>query len=418
MSKLAINGGKPVRTESWPSWPIYGENEEKYLLEALHSRRWCRLSYGEPSDSMVGRFEDKFAAYHDAKYAIAVASGTATLEIACRAAGIGVGDEVIVQPHTYYATATAVLQSNAIPVFADIEPDTDILDPARVEEAITERTKAIIPVYMYGHLGNLDGLLEVARKHQLFVIGDCARTHGSEWRGKKIGAFGDINCFSLQASKLITSGEGGIITTNDEELAGKCVCLHHLGRGVSGRPSCDQPLLGWTSRMSEFSGAVLLAQLERLDKQLNKRLSNVKRILTGISDIDGLSPLRQDERATRRAYHEFVLQYDSNKFDGIPASKFAEALRAEGIPTGAPNPTPAYRHPLFEKRFGSVRWPLTPSEGAGNEPDYTKVHCPVAESFGGKRLSFGQAVLLGDKEDMDDVVLAIRKVSENLDEMR
>ena len=212
--KLALLGGTPVKARPFPTWPQYDENEEKALIDVLHSRIWWRT----PGKQTL-EFEERFAAYQEAKYGIACTNGTAALEIAVAALGIGLGDEVIVPDFTFIATASAVLSVGAMPVLVDVDPNTYCIDPEKVEALITPRTKAIIAVHIAGHPADMDRLQEIARIHNLSIIEDSSHAHGSEWKGKKIGAIGSIGTFSFQSSKLMTAGEGGLLVTNNEDLA-------------------------------------------------------------------------------------------------------------------------------------------------------------------------------------------------------
>jgi len=228
LAKLALNGGKPVRTKPFPKWPVFDERELEALKGVLESGFWGI------GGSRKKEFEEKFAAYQDAKYGVAVTSGTAALEVSLRALGIGCGDEVIVPPYTFMATVTTVFYVNAIPVFADIDPEAYTIDPKSVESVISERTKAILPVHVSGRPADMDGLLSIAKKYDLFILEDACQAWGSEWRGKRVGAIGNMGTFSFQSSKNITSGEGGIIVTNDEDLYTKAWSLHNCGRRPRG----------------------------------------------------------------------------------------------------------------------------------------------------------------------------------------
>ena len=228
MAKLALVGGKPVRMEPFPVWPVFDDHEVDAVTDVVKSGKWWRFGYATGIDldedaeaaglSKTQEFSREFARYQDAQYGIAVANGTGSIEIILKALGVGPGDEVIVPAYTYVASATAVLQVLAVPVFVDIDPDTYGIDPDRVEQSITSRTKAIEPVHFGGQSVDMDRILSIAEKHGLAVIEDAAHAHGSEWRGRKVGALGTAGSFSFQASKNMTAGEGGIIVTNDESL--------------------------------------------------------------------------------------------------------------------------------------------------------------------------------------------------------
>src|SRR5512138_2479590 len=208
---LALFGGTPVRAKPFTSWPLFGKPEERRLLRTLRSGKWGRLHGNE-----VARFEKRFAEMHGCKHGIAVVNGTVSLRIALMAAGIRAEDEVIVPPYTFFSTASAVIEANAVPVFADIDLDTFNLDPKAAEAAITPRTRAIIPVHFAGQPADMRSLKALARKRGLLVLEDAAHAHGASWRGRPAGSLGDIASFSFQSSKNLTSGEGGIITTNDD----------------------------------------------------------------------------------------------------------------------------------------------------------------------------------------------------------
>ncbi|MHC4073680.1 MAG: DegT/DnrJ/EryC1/StrS family aminotransferase, partial [Planctomycetota bacterium] len=206
MSKLAVNGGTPLRdakANPWPKWPVWDEKEEKGLLEVLAGGVW---SYNGPKEL---EFNKAFAEFTGAEYALSVANGTVSLQLALEACGIGLGDEVIVPGLTWQATAAAALDVNAVPILVDVSDDNWCIDPDAVEEAITPRTRAIIPVHLYGGFADMDAVMEVAGRHNLRVIEDCAHKHGGEWKGKKVGSIGDAGSFSFQLSKLMTAGEGG-----------------------------------------------------------------------------------------------------------------------------------------------------------------------------------------------------------------
>src|SRR4051812_19529896 len=216
-NELALLGGSPVRTKAWPKWPVYGAPEEQALLRALHSGKWGKLDGPE-----VANFEKAFAKYVGAKHAIGVVNGTVSLRIALMAAGIEAGDEVIVPPYTFLATATAVVEANATPIFVDIDRETFNIDPKAIEAAITPRTRAIIPVHLGGLACDMDAIIAIGRKHNVTVIEDAAHAHGGEYKGRRHGSIGQMGSFSFQSSKNLCSGEGGLVVTNDDALAQKC----------------------------------------------------------------------------------------------------------------------------------------------------------------------------------------------------
>jgi dTDP-4-amino-4,6-dideoxygalactose transaminase len=398
-NQLAVDGGTPVRSKPWPSWPVFGDEEERLLVDVLRSGQWWSVG-----GKRVPEFEAAFAAMHDAAHAVAVTNGTAAIEIALRALGVGCGDEVIVPPYTFIATASSVLAVGATPVFADIEPTSLNLDPACAEAAITERTKAIIPVHIAGCPADMDGILSVARRHGLAVIEDAAQAHAAEWRGQKVGALGDCGTFSFQASKNLNAGEGGCIVTNDAAVADKCWSVHNVGRTKSGK-WYEHHVLGGNFRMTEWQAAILLAQLARVPEQTQRRTENALRLTAALSRIPGIVTLPPDERVSRHAYHLYVFRYYPDRFGGRPRSDFLRALGAEGVPAGS-GYVPLYKEIVFQRKSAGVG----PWCKAGRLVDYAAVQCPVCEQVCEDAVWLFQTMLLGDADDMDDVATAIGKI--------
>lgn len=407
MAKLALKGGEPVRKKPFPKWPIFSEREMKALKDVLESGFWG------VGGSRKKEFEEKFAAYQHAKYGIAVTSGTTALEISLRALGLGCGDEVIVPSYTFMATAIAVLYVNAIPVFADIDPETYNIDPKSVEAMISERTRAILPVHIGGRPADMDALLSLAKKHNLYIVEDACQAWGAEWKGLRVGAIGEMGAFSFQSSKNITSGEGGMIVTNSEDLYVKAWSLHNCGR-MSQAAWYEHHLPGANYRITEFQAAVLLAQMERFDEQTEKRIENARYLNSKLSKIDGVKPLKDDERITRNVYHLYIFRFNPEAFDGISKSKLARALQAEGIPASVGYSKPLYKEPYLEY---FKKCPLS-CPHYGKSMDYLNVKMPAAEKacyYEG--LWLPQYVLLGSRDDMDDIISAFEKIKENMDEI-
>jgi dTDP-4-amino-4,6-dideoxygalactose transaminase len=407
--KLAINGGQPVRSLPFPSWPVWDETEEKQLLEVLHSGHWGILDGGK-----VAEFETKFAEFVGANHALCVTSGTAALEIALRALGIGPGDEVITTPYTFVATPSAAFLTGARPVFVDIDPKTYMLDPARVEDAITERTAAIIPVHIAGCPVDMDGIMEVARRHNLYVLEDACQAWGAEWNGQPVGAIGDLGCFSFQASKNINAGEGGAIVTNNDELAERCWSLHNVGRIRTGA-WYQHEFLGWNYRITEWQGAILLAQLERLPAHMALREDNASYLGERLKQIDGITPAQVDPRITRHAWHLFMMTYDPAAFGGKTCAEFIGMLNAEGIPC-SPGYRPLNRMPALRRALAEQAGQIRPwAAGSRDATDATLPElpaCPITESLCERTVWLKQTMLLGDHEDMDDIVAAVAKIQQ------
>jgi len=406
LSKLAVKGGKPVRTKPYPKWPIFDERELEALKEVLYSGVWGI------GGTKKKEFEEKFAAYQDARYGVAVTNGTAALEVVFRATGIGMGDEVVMPAYTFMATAAAILYVGALPVFVDIDPETFTIDPEKIEDAITNKTKAIVPVHIGGCPADMDSILRTAKKHDLFIVEDACQAWGAEWRGRKVGALGDMGTFSFQSSKNITSGEGGMVVTNDRKLYELCWSYHNCGRTVEGA-WYQHDLLGANLRMTEFQAAILLVQLTRLEEQTKRRNENARYLSKRLSEINGVEPLKKDPRVTRHAYHLYIFKYDAEQFRGLPKDRFVQALRAEGIPCSG-----GYK-PLYKEKFmlNLVNNRFLVRE-YGEKTDYSRVRLPVTEKMCyDEAVWFYQYMLLGTKEDMDDIVDAIVKIQEHADEI-
>jgi dTDP-4-amino-4,6-dideoxygalactose transaminase len=400
--KLAIDGGQPVRTLDFPSWPVWGKAEEKLLLEVLHSGQWGMLNGGK-----VAEFEKRFSAFVGAKRALCVTSGTSALEIVLRALGIGPGDQVITTPYTFVATPSAAFLTGARPVFVDINPETYLLDPDQVEAAITEHTKAIMPVHIAGCPVDMDGMLELAQKHDLYLVEDACQAWGAEWNGQRVGALGDLGCFSFQASKNINAGEGGAIVTNSQEFAERCWSLHNVGRVRTGA-WYQHELLGWNYRITEWQGAILLAQLGRLPEHMALRDDNAAYLSARLAEIDGLAPAKVDPRVTRHAWHLYMMTYQPDAFGGWSCERFIAALQAEGIPCSPGyrplNQMPALRRALAEQAGQVNAWESTESALPTFAP------CPIAEDLCQRTVWLKQTQLLGDHEDMDDIAEAVLKI--------
>lgn len=403
MEKLAILGGEPVKKTSFPAWPVYDEHEKQALMEVLESRIWWRT----PGTRTLN-FEREFAAYHGAKYGIAITNGTAALEVSLAALGVGPGDEVIVPDFTFVATASAVLFTGALPVLVDITPDTYCIDPVLVEKAMTERTKAIIVVHMGGHPADLDRLLEIVRKHKLALLEDCAHAHGTEWKGRKVGAIGDIGTFSFQASKLMTAGEGGIIITNRDDLERQARSIHDCGR-MPGEWFYSHFIYGSNYRLSEWQGAVLSQQLVRLDGQGAVRTRNCAFLDKTLPDIKGITPQALDPRCTRNGHYAYIFHYDKRPFSGLPVNKFIEAFNKEGIPTQASYP-PIHELAVFQS--GEYRKRLPPEQDKEKHA-FLKASFPHTARGAWETVWLPQPVLLGSQEEMQQVVDAIRKIQRN-----
>jgi L-glutamine:2-deoxy-scyllo-inosose/3-amino-2,3-dideoxy-scyllo-inosose aminotransferase len=423
MSKLAVNGGKPLRNvkvDPWPRWPVWDEKEEKGLLEVLRSGVW---SYNGPKEL---EFNRTFAKFIGAGHALSVANGTVSLQLALEACGIGLGDEVIVPGLTWQATAAAALDVNAVPVLVDVTEDNWCLDPDLVEKAITPRTKAIIPVHLYGGFADMDAIMEIAGRHNLRVIEDCAHKHGGEWSGKKVGSIGDIGSFSFQLSKLMTGGEGGALTTSDSQLFEKLDALRNCGR----RPEIEQDgdkgaghygsegdfIQSGNYRITDFQAAVLIESLRRLPEQNALRDENAVYLNSLLAQLPGISPIRRNKRETAGAYYNFSFRYHADEFKGLDVSKFREAMAAElGCDVEA-SYEPLDACALYTPHTKPRRHKLTDEHWRQIDP--ARFSLPVCHRIhSAESVCFHHTILMGTKADVDLLAEAIEKIRDNAEEL-
>jgi L-glutamine:2-deoxy-scyllo-inosose/3-amino-2,3-dideoxy-scyllo-inosose aminotransferase len=423
MGRLAINGGTPVRnvkSNPWPKWPVWDRREEKALLNVLRSRVW---SYNGPAEK---QFNKAFADYIGSRYALSLANGTVTLQVALEACGVGYGDEVIVPGLTWQATAAAALDINAVPILVDVTEDTWCIDPAAVEAAITRRTKAIIPVHLYGCMANMDAISRIAKRRHLWVIEDCAHKHGGEWKGKKAGSIGDIGSFSFQLSKLMTAGEGGALTTSDPELWAKLDALRNCGR----RPEQEMGDKGsgiygdegnfiqsGNYRITDFQAALLTEALRRLPQGNKVRERNAVYFNSQLAKLPGVQPMRRDKRETAEAYYNFSFRYNQGQFKGLPVTRFREALTAELGCRVEASYQPLNDCSLYAPRTKPWRYKLTPEHWRRINP--RQFDLPMCHRIHDKQsVCFHHTVLMGTKADMDLILEAIRKIYDNASELR
>ncbi len=402
---LALFGGAPIRTRPFPSWPVFGAAEEDRLLGTLRSGEWGRLDGHE-----VEEFERRFAAMHGCRHGVAVANGTVSLRIALLAAGIQAEAEVIVPPYTFLSTASAVVEANAVPIFADIDLDTFNLDPAAVEAAITARTRAIIPVHFAGQPADVDALQRLADAHGLVIIEDAAHAHGASHGNRAVGSLGRLASFSFQSSKNLTAGEGGMITTNDDALAAACRSIQNCGR-VDGGIWYEHHVISGNYRLGEFQGAVLNCQLDRLEDQTAARDANGTYLARRLQSLPGVFPQRRSAACTRHAYHLFMLRLDPMEF-GASRNAVLSALEAEGIPCSAGYGFSLPAQPLFRnKAFGPYL------AGVRERLDYRQARCPNSDLVCTQSIWLEHAMLLGTRDDMDDIAAAFEKIHRHRDQL-
>ncbi len=410
-AKLAIHGGTPLRSRRWPSWPIWDRAAEDRVLSILRSGNWFR-GQGET----VSEFEGKYAQLLGAKRCTCTVNGTNALLTAMHALDVGVGDEVIVSPYTFIATYNVMLNSTALPVFADTDPETFQINPDTIEERITERTRAIMPVHILGIPADMDRIMAIARKHNLVVIEDACQAWLAQWRGKCSGTIGDLGCFSFQNSKHLPAGEGGAVVGNDEELMDRVHSFHNCGRPYgSVKGTGGYPIIGTNRRMTEYQAAILLNQMQRLEADTERRWANGQYLTSKIKDIPGIVPCKLYEGTTRAVYHLYPFRYKKEHFNDAPRSKFMAALSAEGIPCSG-GYGPQYRDGLIEDALTSKNFtrsfPKSRLDRYRKELDY-----PGNDQLCEEAVWIGQNMLLTEKSDMDDIANAIRKVYDNRDKL-
>lgn len=423
MKKLALLGGEPVRKKPFPSWPLIRKEEINAVVEVLKSGHLSTFA-APPSNFFLGgkkirEFEANFAAYHGTKYAVAVNSGTAALHVALAAAGVGPGDEVITTPYSFTSTASSILMHNAVPIFADVNMRTFNIEPDEIRKAVTPRTKAIIVVHLLGNPAEMDEIMKIANEHKLMVIEDCAQAIGAKYKNKLVGTIGHFGTFSFQETKNIATGEGGMVITNDDELAERCRLFRNHGETASSKErSYLSSVLGWNYRMTEVEAAIGNEQLKKLDKFNETRTKNAKYLNSKLSKIDGIGvPLEREN--TKHVYHIYGLFYDGKVAD-IERKDFVDALKAEGIPCYTGYPHPLYENLIFtEKRaYGKVPCPFVCNYYAGNV-DYTKVRCQNAEKLCNEHAVWIPIVRPPcTKDDMDDIIGAIEKIIANKDQLK
>jgi dTDP-4-amino-4,6-dideoxygalactose transaminase len=407
---LAILGGAPIRTAPFSPWPQYLPSDLDRLIQQVESRRWG----GFPLPGKVsGDFAERFAAMHGAKYALCLANGTIAITVALQAAGIGFGDEVIVPAYTWDGTATAALFAGAIPIFADIHPDTYCLDVDAVRALITPRTKAVVPVHLAMRFADMDALLALAAERQLTVIEDCAHAHGGQFNHRGAGSIGDIGCFSFQESKLMTSGEGGMVITSRLDYFEAMQTIVNCGRAsLTDQHSIRK--LGSNYRMTELQACLLTGQLDMLPELRERRTRNAALLTRRLAEIPGIRPLPPQPQITAQTMYTYVFQY---RPDAPAPSRdvFVAALDKEGIPCDGRFYEPVYKSDLFY-----VTNENSPQLHLNRQVpvNYKDTNCPVTE-----RAAYSEAVwlpqflLIGEEQDVEDVASAVAKVIEHKSEL-
>lgn len=422
MSKLALLGGIAVHSREWPRWPPSTPGLSERLGEVFTSGRWAISGPYRGRPTFEQRFARAFAEYCGVRHCIPTDSGTASLMVVLEALDIGAGDEVIIPGLTWVACASTVLGVNAVPVLVDVDPDTLCLAPEAVEAAVTPRTKAISVVHLYSALADLDRLRAIADRHGLALIEDCAQAHGAEYRGRRVGSLGVMGAFSMQHSKLLTSGEGGAVVTDDDHLARRAAQLRADGRVFCAEPpeagemelvAVGDPM-GNNRCLSEVQAAVLFETLPELDRWNETRAANAERLSQALTATGAFRPQGTAEGTTVRTFYEYAFSVEPGVFDGIPLEFIADALRAElGISVNRTYP-PMNANVLYRP---SSRRRFHISEEHLRRIDPKRFHLPECERAHERFLTFNHSYLLAEPEAIRDLGDAFTKILEHRDEL-
>ena len=420
MSELAILGGQPVREQAIP-WTSTMEAEESHAVAEVMQSGILSEFIANSGDKFLGgpkvkELEAAFCKRFGAAHAITVNSASTALQVAVAACGIGPGDEVLVSPYTMTASASAILLNGAVPVFVDVDPDTYTMDPTQIEKWITPHTKGILTVNIFGLPSNLPSIMAIAKKHHLYVIEDNAQSPGATVHGQEAGTIAGIGVFSLNYHKVIHSGEGGVLLTNDGKLAYRCQLVRNHGEVALDEQDDDQPIIGSNYRMSELHAAIGIEQLKKLDGFLKTRRHLAQLVSDGLQEFPGLKGVTVPAGYTH-SYYVYPIQYDAAVW-GISRKRFAEAMQAEGFPLGVGYVKPIYLMRLYQHRhvFNETTYPfslLSPATQNSQEG-----MCPVVEKL------HDEVLLTADicrvpftEQNIAEFLQAVRKIWEHREEL-
>jgi dTDP-4-amino-4,6-dideoxygalactose transaminase len=408
MASLAIAGGTPVRATPYPDWPHGDDADVAAVTEVVRSGRWG--GFPEPGP-MAAAFEERFAAYQGARHGILMANGTVTMEVALKALGIGWGDEVIVPALTFNATAYAPIAAGALPVFVDVTPETWTIDAAQVEAAITDRTRAIMPVHLGHQMADMDRIMEIAGAHDLAVVEDCAHAHGQRWRDRGAGCIGAFGSFSHQSSKILTAGEGGTLLTDDDRLARLAHSLIDCGRP---KDAAEQEYtFGANYRLGEVHAALLVSAMDRFPAEQERRAELGAVFEAAVAAIPGVRVMPHDVRITRWSFYRYILAIEPEAFAGRTHSPVCDALEAEGVGawTGY---EPMSNYDLFQP--SRSRLPVCVEHADRLDP--ARMSFPVAEAAGLREAVYiDEHVFRSDGAGVQDAVEALAKIQRHAEEL-
>ncbi|MBM3861421.1 MAG: DegT/DnrJ/EryC1/StrS family aminotransferase [Verrucomicrobia bacterium] len=402
-AKPVLLGGKPVHTGGWPMWPRWNEAWEQGVLNVYRTCKWNRNS-----DKHVETFETAFANMLGAKKCVTTTSGTTAMTVALHAMEVGAGDEVITSPFTFIAPYNVILNVSALPVFADTNPETLTMCPKSIEKLITDRTRAILPVHIFGSPCDMDAINAIAKKHKLAVIEDACQACLAEYDGRKAGTLGDLGCFSFQESKHLPAGEGGAVTGMDERLIDKCNSFHNVGRPVGANKGTGAFTRGHNLRMMQVQAVILLQELEARKQDILTRCANADYLSAALNKIPGIATARL-QKNSRAVWYLYPFRYDEKQFNGLSREKFAKALSAEGVPC-----SPSYREQYnegvideainsrgFKRLWTSAQ--LKAYRDSFQQLKGTKQACQTVVAIGNK-------MLLAERSALDHIPEAIRKI--------
>jgi dTDP-4-amino-4,6-dideoxygalactose transaminase len=401
MPELAINGGTPRRSDPYPDWPHGDDADVAAVTEVVRGGRWG--GFPEPGP-VAAAFEQRFAAYQGARHGVLMANGTVTMEVALKALGIGWGDEVIVPALTFSATAYAPIAAGALPVFVDVTPETWTIDPSLVEAAITPRTRAILPVHLGHQMADMDRIMEIAARHGLAVVEDCAHAHGQRWNGVGAGCIGDFGSFSHQSSKIMTAGEGGSLLTNDDRLARLAHSIVDCGRPKDAEEK--EYTFGANYRLGELQAALLGVAIERFPAQQERRAELGGYFEDLAAEVSGVRVMPHDPRITRWSFYRYIVAIDPDAFAGRTHEVVCDALEAEGVGAWS-GYEPMSRYDLFRPSLS--RLPVCVEYAERLDP--AGMSFPVAEAAGLRESVYiDENVFRSDRRGIEDAVEALAKV--------
>jgi dTDP-4-amino-4,6-dideoxygalactose transaminase len=407
MPELAILGGAPIRSEPYPNWPVFDERDIHAISTVIRSGRWGGYPYPGPQ---TAEFARRFAEMQGGGYAVPMANGTVTMEVALRAMNIGWGDEILVPAYTFQATAAAVMSAGAIPVIVDVDFDTYCIDPKAAEAAITPHTKGMIPVHLGAEMANMDAIMDLAERNNLVVIEDCAHAHGARWHGKGAGTIGHFGSFSLQSSKTLTTGEGGVLLCRTPDLAAIAASLIDCGR-----PHDEAGTLftmGANYRMTELQAALGIIGLDRFPEQAKQRASMAAYMDEALSEIPGVRVLKRDAHHTTRSFYQYIFAIDPKIFKA-KHDVICYALEKEGIPCDVGYEA-MHRYDLFQPKLSHLPVPSAFPEYF----EFSKMSFPIAErACEEEAIWLDESIFRAGQKGVDDVILALKKIIASADQL-